>query len=122
MKDRIREVRNINNLTQSKFAESLGLKQATITAYECGSRVPTDRAIQDICRVYGISEEWLKTGAGSMHTANSEKARLYAWAMDTLTGGDPFLIRLLDELSKLPPEQIEAVKGFLKRVIDDREN
>jgi transcriptional regulator with XRE-family HTH domain len=66
MKDRIRILRNTLNLIQQAFGDKLGLKGATIYAYEKGKNTPTERSISDICRVYNANEEWLRTGNGPM--------------------------------------------------------
>ena len=36
MKDRIRQIRKENELTQKEFAERLGVKQNTVASYEMG--------------------------------------------------------------------------------------
>ena len=62
MKDRIKQVRKSQNLTQTAFGDIIGVKGNTITNYETGLRNPTDAVIKSICREFGVSEEWLRTG------------------------------------------------------------
>lgn len=66
MRDRLKLVRKSNNLTQSDFAQRLGLKQNTIATYEIGRLTPSDRTISDICREFSVSESWLRHGEGDM--------------------------------------------------------
>lgn len=64
--DRIKIIRQIKNLSQTEFGKKVGLSQTTIGQYETNVRKITDRSIIDICRIYGVSELWLKTGRGEM--------------------------------------------------------
>lgn len=66
MKDRIKQVRKYQKLTQTAFGDILGVKGNTITGYETGTRNPTDTVIKSICREFGVNEEWLRTGEGEM--------------------------------------------------------
>lgn len=66
MKDRIKEIRKANGLTQQEFGEALGTTRQVITQYEAGTRTPGNAAIFRICETFGIREEWLRTGAGEM--------------------------------------------------------
>lgn len=61
---RIREVRTHAELSQTEFAERIGLSKNFISLVETGGRVPSDRTISDICREFGVNETWLRTGAG----------------------------------------------------------
>lgn len=62
--ERIKQVRKAVGKTQQEFADVIGLKRNTIANYEIGQIQPSDRTIADICRVFSVSEEWLRTGAG----------------------------------------------------------
>ena len=66
MKDRIKQVRKSENLTQTLFGEKIGVKGNTITNYETGLRTPTDAVIKSICREFNVNEKWLRTGNGDM--------------------------------------------------------
>lgn len=72
MKDRIRTIRKTFNLTQGELAAKLGVSISTISFWEKGENVPEGR-IKLICKEFSISEEWLRTGNGSMRA--EKKAR-----------------------------------------------
>ena len=57
-------------VSQTAFAEMLGTSRRAITTYETGVVVPSDTFIQLLCAKFNISEEWLRTGAGSMHKSD----------------------------------------------------
>ncbi len=63
---RIREIRDIYKLTQEEFGSRLGYGRAHVSMLEGGDRQPTERAISDICGVYGVNRSWLVDGEGEM--------------------------------------------------------
>lgn len=66
MKDRIKKLRKSLDMTQQEFADRIGVKRNTIGQYEIGRNEPIDTVINLICREFGVSEEWLRTGSGDM--------------------------------------------------------
>ncbi|MBR3240252.1 MAG: helix-turn-helix transcriptional regulator [Oscillospiraceae bacterium] len=78
MKDRIREIRKRAGLTQAEFGAKIGVKQNTIATYEMGRNTPTDTVITLICRVFDVSETWLRTGSGEMFQTKSRAEELGA--------------------------------------------
>ena len=78
MNDRIRQVRRELSLTQTEFAERIGMKQNSIALIESGKRNISNQAILSICREYCVNEKWLRTGAGDkmLLDVNSELAAL----------------------------------------------
>ena len=86
MNNRIKEVRNALHLTQQEMADSLSLKRNTVASYEIGRIVPSDRSIWDICRIYNVNEEWLRTGIGDMFVPRSRKDELSAYMGQVLGG------------------------------------
>lgn len=66
MKDRIKKLRKSLDMTQQEFADRIGVKRNTIGQYEIGRNEPIDTVINLICREFGVSEEWLRTGNGEM--------------------------------------------------------
>lgn len=66
MKERIKAVREQNNLSLTKFADRLGLTVSTVSCYESGKRVPTNSVLTAISKEFHVSLAWLKTGEGPM--------------------------------------------------------
>ena len=64
MTNRIKYVRSALGLTQEQFASKIGLSRNYVAKIEIGNREPSDRTIADICREFGVSETWLRTGVG----------------------------------------------------------
>ena len=103
--ERIKAVRKslTPKMSQTVFAEALGTKRDTIANYEGGRVVPTDTFIQLLCTKFNISEEWLRTGAGSMHKSDIDAQ------VDAYTQG-----YTLDE------EEREIIRIFLRLDPKDR--
>lgn len=66
MGERLKELRKSLGLTQQEFADRLGIKRNAITNYEVGRNAPADMVVSLICREFNVSENWLRTGEGSM--------------------------------------------------------
>jgi transcriptional regulator with XRE-family HTH domain len=57
--DRIRELREDNDLKQKNIAEFLGIKQQVYSTYEIGDRaLPIEHLIK-LCRYYDVSADWV---------------------------------------------------------------
>ncbi len=61
------------NGNKSAFARRINITPAYSAQLYTGQRVPSDRTITDICRVFGVSEMWLRTGEGKPYP---ERGRL----------------------------------------------
>ena len=117
MRDRLKQVRKSNNLTQSDFAQRLGLKQNTIATYEMGRLTPSDRTISDICREFSISEAWLRYGEGKMLVQRSANDQLAILVNDLLAEPDTaFRKRFLQAMLELPTEDWNAVERFIQKL------
>jgi len=66
MHKRIKELRKYLDLTQDEFAKKLGIKRGTYTMFEIGRNPISEAYINLICRTFGASEEWIRTGNGPM--------------------------------------------------------
>lgn len=66
MRSRFKEMRKALHLSQKKFADSVGFSISCINFIEMGYSNPSQRLINKICRVHGISKRWLTTGDGDM--------------------------------------------------------
>ena len=68
MKNRIKLLRkDILNLSQNSFAKKIGIQRNTISLFEIGKRIPSERTINDICRIFNVNKAWLKYGIGDMY-------------------------------------------------------
>lgn len=81
---RIKAVRTTLKLSQAEFGEKIGLSQNYIWMIEKGERVPSDRTIRDICRVFKVDEIWLRDGIGEMFRPRTREDEITAFCADLL--------------------------------------
>ena len=97
-------------LTQTAFAEKIGVKGGVISAWEKGAaRVPLGR-IFIICRAYDVREEWLREGRGEIF--NAPPVPPAPTDSDAKENFFRYVDRMPDELIKLG---VAYCREFLKR-------
>lgn len=115
MQNRIKYLRKeVLKKTQDDFSSEIGLSRNFIAQIETGAKVPSDRTIKDICRVFSVNETWLRTGEGEMFIPKSVEQELIEFTADLLIGEkDDFKKRLFSSLAKLSEEQWELLEGII---------
>lgn len=97
MKERIRKLRKILDLTQQEFADKIGMKRNTVANYETGRNEPSASVISLICREFNVSEEWLRDGEGEMFIELSEEEEIAELVYELLDPkGDEFYMAVLE--------------------------
>lgn len=76
MKDRIKQIRKQEGLTQEAFASRIDMTRNYIAQIEMGAKEPSDRTIRDICREFGVNEMWLRNGIGEMYLPQDREAEM----------------------------------------------
>lgn len=66
MQNRLKLLRKALKLKQREFAEKLGVDVSVVGHWETGSPTIPDVRIFQICTTFGVREEWLKFGTGTM--------------------------------------------------------
>lgn len=111
--ERIKKLRKAVGKTQQTFADSIGLKRNTIATYEVNLQEASDRTISDICRVYNVSEAWLRTGEGEMFEELDPDEELMRFVGKLVKDDDDPLNRFARVLASMPSEGLDALKTFL---------
>lgn len=117
---RIAAVINASGLTKTAFAERLKVSQQHISRL-AKDGTPSDRTIVDICREFGVSEHWLRTGDGEMFVRLSREEEITKFAMSVIR--DPnseFQRDLLATMAKLGPAQWQLMEQMLDELIAQR--
>lgn len=123
MGDRIKELRKALGLTQQEFSDRIGVKRNTIAQYESGRNAPIDAVVSLICRVFGVNEEWLRTGEGKMFQPKSRNEELMEFAT-TVAEGDPSSIQaqLLAVMARLTDQQWEVLAQVARDFAEEAKN
>lgn len=117
MKDRIKLVRKNAGATQEAFGKSIGLSRMTIAHVETDYANLTDRSIKDICRVYGVNEEWLRTGKGDVYRPKTRQQEILEFVNNAMEDSDDDTREfLLYCLTKFEPEEWHLLKEMFKKI------
>lgn len=120
--NRIKRVRKEAGLTQQAFADRIGLKQNTIATYEIGATTPGDRTINDICREFRVSRDWLISGVGGMYLPRSRNAEIGEYLGKIMADEDAeFQRRIIAAMAKIPPEAWPGIEKFIQHLVGDEE-
>ena len=114
--DRIRELRKDKGLTMEQFGEVIGLTKATVSRLESGAVSATEQTVKSICREFGVSEVWLRTGEGQMldDAADSILDRLAAeYHLDDRKRA------ILTAFLKLSPADQDAILRYVNGITDE---
>lgn len=114
---RIKMVRVAKSKTQKSLAEDLGLKQNTVASYEIDRVQPSDRTISDICRIFNVNEDWLRTGEGEMFLPLTRSEKIAKFAGKILRDESPsFQRQLVELLAELDTEEWEMLERFAQKL------
>ena len=119
---RISAVIKSSGLTKTAFSKKIGLSQPFVSQLASGDASPSDRTIVDICREFGVSEHWLRTGEGEMFVRLSREEEITKFLMTVIRDPDSeFQRQLLATMSKLEPAQWKLMEQMLDNLISQRE-
>ena len=88
---RIKELRKALGLTQQEFADKIGVKRNSMANYETGRNTPIDAIVVSICRIFNVSEEWLRTGQGEMFKQLSQAELAARTVGEALSSDNKFI-------------------------------
>lgn len=115
MNERIKQVRKACGLKQAEFADRIGVKPSTVTSYETGLRVPSDTVIFSICREFGVSETWLRTGDGEMFLPMDADEELAQVLAEIKLSDDKLIKAIIKSYWRLD----DAGKAVIRHLVDD---
>lgn len=119
MKERLKMLRNKENLTQQGFSDRLGIQRSTYSKYELGTNEPTDAVINLICDRFNVSENWLRNGEGEMFVEISRDDELQKLIEKSMIDEDGEIKRrFATAILKLNHKQIEACTKWIKETFD----
>lgn len=116
--ERVKEVRKSSGLTLEKFGAKIKIRAASVSLIENGKNNPTDRTIDLICREFGVREEWLRTGEGSMTEDKSRDEQIAEAVGRILSGENPdFKRRLITVLSTLNEQEWRFLQEKMSEIV-----
>lgn len=113
MNTRIKEVRQDAELTQAQFADRLNISRNYVALMEIGDRVPSDRTIADICREFGVSESWLRTGKGEKTLPKSLDEELAETMSQIQSSNDDLIKKIIKAYWALDDKEKAAIRKLI---------
>lgn len=121
--ERIKLIRTHFKLSQSEFGERIGLSRGAVVNLEMNRlKNPGDQTLRYnlICREFGINEEWLRTGKGSMLSAKTEEEELAIWAGRHLKiDSDSFKRRFVLAMMNLSDDDWKVLEKYINDMTKD---
>ena len=114
-KERFLLVLQESRCTKSKAAELLNVSAAYVSQLCSGQREPSGRTINDICRIFGVNEIWLRTGVGEPFTPLSRSEELAA-IFERMEVGDDAKSRLIQAMARMPDEAFPPFVKFVEQL------
>ena len=116
--ERIAAVVTASGMTKTAFAEKINVSQPHVSRMVSGESIPSDRTISDICRVFGVSETWLRTGEGEMRLNLDREEELTA-IFAQIAASDDAKARLVKAFAMLPDEAYPKLEEYIKKIAQE---
>ena len=113
--ERIAEVVKASGMTKTAVAEKIQLSQSMVSLICAGKTGVSDRTISGICKEFGVSETWLRTGEGEMRLNLDRKEELTA-IFAQIAASDDAKARLVKAFAMLPDEAYTKLEEYIKKI------
>lgn len=107
-----------SGLNKTAFSEKINVSPSMVSLICSGKTGVSDRTISDICRVFGVSEDWLRTGEGEMRLNLDRKEELNAIFGDIMASDDA-KARLVKAFAMLPDEAYPKLEEYIKKIAQE---
>lgn len=121
VRDRLIEIRKYLSMTQTKFAESLGVGIGVISNLERGLTELKPQFASLICDVHGINKEWLETGEGNMFSDMTREIKIAQFVGEAMKEESTFKHQLIALLSELDEDGWRKLDEAAHALLDAQE-
>lgn len=116
LKDRLKYIRESEEVGVIQLAEKLGVSRSTINRYENGDTIPPHSVIKKFCHIFNVSQEWLETGEGYIYDYGDED--IYDLVENIISGNSKFARRVFSGLSKLSDEDWNCLEKIYYKIVN----
>jgi transcriptional regulator with XRE-family HTH domain len=118
--EQIKLLRKKLGLSQDEFATQLGLSRNFVWMLEKGEREPSERTINDICRIFNVNPAWLRTGEGEMYLAPTREDEIAEMTARMFKADDSdYWYQLGKILKDVDDEHMEALFNIAKEWVEE---
>ena len=114
--ERFAKVITENGGTKSQAAAKLGVSAAYVSQLCAGTRAPSERTIADICRIWGISEDWLLHGLEPMRAVVSREEEISELVGRALNGSNDLKKAVIRMICSRTDEELAILDKALRDV------
>lgn len=107
-------------ISQSEFADKIGIKRNSVSLIETNKRNPSDRTISDICGVFNVNIEWLKTGVGAVFKENTSNNHFAYFMSQVGMSNDENLKDAIYKMSKLNPKNKKIAEKMIDLLLEEQ--
>lgn len=119
MNSRIKQIREIEKLSQRAFADRIGISGPSVARLESGENNPGEQTIRAICREFGVRREWLELGHEPMYAkeAASEPEALVPDLLAILADHPSVLNLLQRMISHMTPADWDRLNALIDDIL-----
>lgn len=115
--DRISLMIKTLGIKKMDLAHELNVTPTFVSMLCSGKQNPGKRTISDICRIYSISEDWLRDGTGEMFAERSRTQEISIFMGKVLAAEpDDIRTRLISALSQLSEDEWKLVESMAQKL------
>lgn len=118
LKDRLKQIRKDNKLSQSALGKMIGVSSSQIACYETGYREITERSLNGICRELNVNKDWLLTGEGEMYVVSEQDEELAEALAEISLSENEKLKEIVQKLTKLDDKEIDTINDLIDLLLD----
>lgn len=104
---------------KSAFARKINITPAFAAQLYKMERVPSDRTISDICRIFDIQEDWLRHGLEPMRAAKSREEEISELVGSALNGSSDFKKAVITMICSRTDKELEALEDALRNIYEN---
>lgn len=104
---------------KSAFARKINITPAFAAQLYKMERVPSDRTISDICRIFDIQEDWLRHGLEPMRAAKSREEEISELVGSALNGSSDFKKAVIRMICSRTDKELEALEDALRNIYEN---
>ena len=109
-------------MTLQQLGDKIGITPTALSNIENGKTNPSNQTILSICRVFGVSEHWLRTGEGDMYVKKSKDEEIMEFFNDVLQDEpESFRRQFVYKLSKLSEASWQAMAQLVVELTKGKE-